>query len=205
MGFFNKLEDKTKNLFSNIDDGVNDTIGWDKIAAMAAMYFGMPTGGMGGTSGAGGFEFLPSGEMTVFNPETANSLSSGSGGTNFLSSLFGSSGELAPMNPTDYSRAVEMYPTSSGNIFEPSGMSPNQISSIQNMGDQALLRDQLSSRQRMPNFGQQSQQQTEQQLNQLNQGSESSGMRKGKQIPMSLLASLLDPKNAVKAYRPTLL
>ena len=90
-------------------------------------------------------------------------------------------------------------------IFEPSGMSPSQISSIQNMGDQALLSDQLASRQRMPDFGQQSQQETAKQLAQLNQGGESGGMRKGQKIPVSLLASLLDPQNAVKAYRPTLL
>jgi hypothetical protein len=202
MGFFNKIDDLVHSGLSKLDDGVNDTIGWDKIAAMTAMYFGMPTGGIGGTSGAGGFEFLPSGEMTVFSPEAA---SSAGGSGNFLSNLFGGSSELAPLNPNDYSRAVEMYPTSSGNIFEPSGMSPNQISSIQNMGDQALLRDQLSSRQRMPNFGQQSQQQAEQQLNQLNQGNESGGMRKGKAIPMSQLAGLLNPQSAVKAYRPTLL
>jgi hypothetical protein len=178
MGFFNKLEDETKNLFSNIDDGVNDTVGWDKIAAMAAMYFGMPTGGTEGSA---------------------------SGGTNFLSSIFGGSSELAPMNPTDYSRAVEMYPTSSGNIFEPSGMSSSQISSIQNMGDQALLRDQMASRQSMPDFGKQSQQQSIQELDRLNNGGEFSGMRKGQQIPTSLLSSLLDPTNAVKAYRPTLI
>ena len=128
MDFFNKIEDETKNLFSNVDDGVNDTIGWEGVAALVAMMMGMPTGGAGGASGtagsAGGFSFLPSGEMTVFSPETAGATS---GGSNFLSSLFGGSQELAPMG-NDYSRIVEMYPTSSGNIFEPAGMSPSQIS-----------------------------------------------------------------------------
>lgn len=200
MGLFNKLEDETKNLFSNIDDGVNDTIGWEGVAALVAMMMGVPTGGVGGTSGAGGFEFLPSGEMTVFNPETAVA---SSGGTNFLSNLFGGSSELAPMG-NDYSRMVEMYPTSSGNIFEPSGMSTNQISSIQGMGDMSLLQDRLAGRS-MPNFGNQIQQQTAQQLGELNQGGESGGMKKGQAIPMSLLSSLLNPENAVKAYRPTLL
>ena len=210
MGFFNKLEDETKRILSQTDDFVNEEIpgGWYTVAALAAggAGYGM-NGGTGAETGAGGggFSFLPSGEMTVFSPETVGATGGTTGGTNFLSSLFGSSGELAPMNPTDYSRAVEMYPTSSGNIFEPSGMSPSQISSIQNMGDQALLSDQLASRQRMPDFGQQSQQETAKQLAQLNQGGESGGMRKGQKIPVSLLASLLDPQNAVKAYRPTLL
>jgi hypothetical protein len=161
----------------------------------------MPTGGAEGAGGAGGFSFLPSGEMTVFSPETAGA---SGGGTNFLSSLFGGSQELAPMG-NDYSRMVEMYPTSSGNIFEPSGMSPSQISSIQQMGDMSLLQDSMANRS-MPNFGQQSQQQAAQQLAQLNQGGDSSGgMRKGQVIPQAILSSLLDPNNALKAYRPTLI
>jgi hypothetical protein len=49
------------------------------------------------------------------------------------------------------------------------------------------------------------QQQLQKELGQLNQGGESGGMRKGQAVPMSLLFSLLDPKNAVKAFRPTLL
>jgi hypothetical protein len=185
---------------SDVDDFVNDTVGWETIAAAVAAMFGMPTGGLGGSSGASGFEFLPSGEMTLFNPETAGATS---GGTNFLSGLFGSNSELAPMG-NDYSRMVEMYPTSSGNIFEPAGMSPNQISSIQGMGDMSLLQDRLAGRS-MPNFGNQIQQQTAQQLGELNQGGESGGMKKGQAIPISLLSSLLNPENAVKAYRPTLL
>jgi hypothetical protein len=210
MDFFNKIEDETKNLFSNIDDGVNDTIGWEGVAALVAMMMGMPTGTFGGSSasatgGSTGFSFLPSGEMTVFSPETVGATSGATGGsTNFLSSLFGGSQELAPMG-NDYSRMVEMYPTSSGNIFEPSGMSPSQISSIQQMGDMSLLQDSMANRS-MPNFGQQSQQQAAQQLAQLNQGGDSSGgMRKGQVIPQAILSSLLDPNNALKAYRPTLI
>lgn len=184
--------------FSDVDDAVNDTIGWDKLAAMVAMYFGMPTGGAEST----GFSWLPSGEMTV--ADGASALGGSSGGTNFLSGLFGGGSELAPVNTTDYSRMVEMYPTSSGNIFEPAGMSPSQISSIQSMGDMSLLKDRLSGR-GMPNFGSQMQQQTAQQLAQLNQGGESGGIKKGSVIPPSVLSSLLDPQNALKAYRPTLI
>ena len=206
MGIFNKLEDETKNLLSNVDDGVNDTIGWEGVAALVAMMMGMPTGTFGGSSagaagGSTGFSFLPSGEMTVFSPETAGA---SGGGSNFLSSLFGGSQELAPMG-NDYSRMVEMYPTSSGNIFEPAGMSPSQISSIQQMGDMSLLQDAMANRS-MPNLGSSMQQQTQQQLGQLNQGGDSSGgMRKGQVIPQAILSSLLDPSVALKAYRPTLI
>lgn len=184
--------------FSKLDDEVNDSIGWEGVAALVAAAMGMPTGG---TSGAGGFEFLPSGEMTVFNPEAAGATS---GGTNFLSSLFGGSPELAPMG-NDYSRMVEMYPTSSGNIFEPAGMSPSQISSIQGMGDMSLLQERMAGKGRMPNFGNQMQQQAAQQLAELNQDNQFGGMRKGQAIPQSILSSLLDPANALKAYRPTLI
>lgn len=205
MGFFNKLEDETKRILSQTDDFVNEEIpgGWYTVAALVgANTYGMPSGGTGGSSG--GFSFLPSGEMTVFSPETLGATGGSGGGTNFLSNLFTGSSELAPMG-NDYSRMVEMYPTSSGNIFEPAGMSPSQISSIQQMGDQALLRDQLASRQRMPDFGQQTQQQAAQQLAQLNQDNQSGGMRKGQAIPQAILSSLLDPANALKVYRPTLI
>jgi hypothetical protein len=188
---------------SDVDDTVNDSIGWEGVAAIVAAMMGMPTGTFGGAegaSGAGGFEFLPSGEMTVFNPESAGATS---GGTNFLSSLFGGSSELAPIG-NDYSRMVEMYPTSGGNIFEPAGMSPSQISSIQGMGDMSLLQERLAGKS-MPNFGGSSQQQAAQQMAQLNQGGESGGMRKGQAIPQAILASLLDPSVALKAYRPTLI
>jgi hypothetical protein len=186
---------------SDVDDFVNDTVGWETIAAAVAAMFGMPTGGLGGSSGASGFEFLPSGEMTVFNPETIGATS---GGTNFLSSLFGGSSELAPMG-NDYSRMVEMYPTSSGNIFEPAGMSTSQISSIQGMGDMSLLQERMAGRS-MPDFGKSAQQQAAQQLEQLNQGGDfGMGMRKGQAIPQAILSSLLDPSVALKAYRPTLI
>jgi hypothetical protein len=195
--------------FSKVDDFVNDEIpgGWYTVAALAGgAGYGM-SGGFGaggstsGASGAGSFSFLPSGEMTVFSPETASATS---GGTNFLSSLFGGSSELAPMG-NDYSRMVEMYPTSSGNIFEPSGMSPSQISSIQNMGDMSLLQERMANRS-MPDFGKSSQQQAAQQLANLNQGGDlGGGIKKGQTIPQSILSSLLDPNNALKAYRPTLI
>jgi hypothetical protein len=208
MGFFNKLEDETKRLLSQTDDFVNDEIpgGWYTVATLVgANAYGMPSGGTGGSSGAGGFSFLPSGEMTVFSPETVGATSSTGGSSNFLTNLFTGSSELAPLNPTDYSRSVEMYPTSSGNIFEPAGMSPSQISSIQQMGDMSLLQDRMANRSRMPDFGGQMQQQANQQLAQLNQDNESGGMRKGQAIPQAILSSLLDPANALKAYRPTLI
>jgi hypothetical protein len=192
--------------FSKVDDFVNDEIpgGWYTVAALAGgAGYGMNGGfgASGSAGGAGGFSFLPSGEMTVFNPETVGATS---GGTNFLSSLFGGSSELAPMG-NDYSRMVEMYPTSSGNIFEPAGMSPSQISSIQGMGDMSLLQDRLASKS-MPNFGGSAQQQAAQQMAQLNQGGDfGMGMRKGQAIPQAVLASLLDPSVALKAYRPTLI
>jgi hypothetical protein len=195
---------------SDLDDTVNDSIGWEGVAALVAAMFGMPTGGFGGAeslagaegaAGSTGFSFLPSGEMTVFSPETAGA---SGGGTNFLSSLFGGSQELAPMG-NDYSRMVEMYPTSSGNIFEPSGMSPSQISSIQQMGDMSLLQERMANRS-MPDFGKSTQQQAAQQMAQLNQGGDfGMGMRKGQAIPQAILSSLLDPSVALKAYRPTLI
>ena len=190
---------------SDVDDTVNDSIGWEGVAAIIASMFGMPTGGMGSGSSAGGFEFLPSGEMTVFNPETVGATSGATGGsTNFLSGLFGGSSELAPMG-NDYSRMVEMYPTSSGNIFEPAGMSPSQISSIQGMGDMSLLQERMAGKS-MPDFGKSAQQQAAQQLAQLNQGDDmGGGMRKGQAIPQAILSSLLDPSVALKAYRPTLI
>jgi hypothetical protein len=209
MGFFNKLDEETRRLLSQTDDFVNEEIpgGWYTVAALAGgagygMNGGFGAGGSAsGAGGAGGFSFLPSGEMTVFSPETAGATS---GGSNFLTNLFTGSSELAPMG-NDYSRMVEMYPTSSGNIFEPSGMSPSQISSIQQMGDMSLLQDSMANRS-MPNFGQQSQQQAAQQLAQLNQGGDSGGgIRKGQVIPQAILSSLLDPSVALKAYRPTLI
>jgi hypothetical protein len=209
MGFFNKLDRETRRLLSQTDDFVNDEIpgGWYTVAALAGgagygMNGGFGAGGSAsGAGGAGGFSFLPSGEMTVFSPETAGA---SGGGTNFLSSLFGGSQELAPMG-NDYSRMVDMYPTSSGNIFEPAGMSPSQISSIQGMGDMSLLQERMAGRS-MPDFGKSAQQQAAQQMAQLNQGGDfGGGMRKGQAIPQAILSSLLDPAVALKAYRPTLI
>jgi hypothetical protein len=107
----------------------------------------------------------------------------------------------------DYSRMVEMYPTSSGNIFEPAGMSPSQISSIQGMGDMSLLQERMAGRS-MPDFGKSAQQQAAQQLAQLNdfnQDNQIGGIKKGQAIPQAILSSLLDPSVALKAYRPTLI
>ena len=209
MGFFNKLDDETRRLLSQTDDFVNDEIpgGWYTVAALAGgagygMNGGFGAGGSAsGAGGVGGFSFLPSGEMTVFSPETAGATG---GGSNFLTNLFTGSSELAPMG-NDYSRMVEMYPTSSGNIFEPAGMSPSQISSIQGMGDMSLLQERTASRS-MPDFGKSAQQQAAQQLADLNQGGDlGGGMRKGQAIPQAILSSLLDPSVALKAYRPTLI
>jgi len=211
MGFFNKLDEETRRLLSQTDDFVNEEIpgGWYTVAALAGgagygMNGGFGAGGSASGAGATGFEFLPSGEMTVFSPETAGATG---GGSNFLSSLFGGSSELAPLNPTDYSRAVEMYPTSSGNIFEPAGMSPSQISSIQGMGDMSLLQEKMANRS-IPDFGKSAQQQAAQQLAQLNdsnQDNQIGGIKKGQAIPQAILSSLLDPSVALKAYRPTLI
>lgn len=191
--------------FSKLDDFVNDEIpgGWYTVAALGAGGAGYGMGGSGATGG--GFSWLPSGEMTV--ADGAEVIGGSGGSSNFLSGLFGGNSELAPLNPTDYSRAVEMYPTSSGNIFEPSGMSPSQISSIQGAGDSALMQNQLANKlkPKMPDFGGQAQQQVAQQLAQLNQGGESGGIKRGQAIPQAILSSLLDPKVALKAYRPTLL
>jgi hypothetical protein len=183
---------------SDVDDFVNEKVpgGWYSLAALLG-YNTMP---MGGASGAGGgFSWLPSGEMTI--ADGAGAVGGSSGGTNFLSSLFGGSQELAPMG-NDYSRMVEMYPTSSGNIFEPSGMSSGQLDQLNMQG--MLSKLQQSGNQRpweldalkmlMPQ--QQQPQKEEEQVAQLKRGSA---------IPQSVLSSLLDPKVALKAYRPTLI
>jgi hypothetical protein len=138
---------------------------------------------------------------SLFQPQAG--YSDTGGGSNFLSNLFGGSSELAPMG-NDYSRMVEMYPTSSGNIFEPAGMSPSQISSIQGMGDMSLLQERMASRS-MPNFGGAAQQQASQQLAQLNQAVDPMQMQRGKEVEQAILSSLLDPTVALKAYRPTLI
>lgn len=209
MGFFNKLDDWTHSGLSKVDDFVNEEIpgGWYTVAAMAggAGYGGM--GGLGGAgsgaSGAGGFSFLPSGEMTVFSPETAGATS---GGTNFLSSIFGGS--------SGATGSGEFIPDLSGqSTYGDIGIDPDSMIFDSNMGTYDVAEPYYNyqyasptqQRPKNPDFGNQAQQQLAQQLGQLNQGGESGGMRKGQAIPTSVLASLLDPKNAVKAYRPTLL
>ena len=208
MGFFNKLDDWTHKGLSKVDDFVNEEIpgGWYTVAAMAGgAGYGSMGGASSGASGAGGFSFLPSGEMTVYAPEA----SSAGGLSDFFSGLFksstGNSGEFIP-------------DLSGQSIYEDIGIDPD--SSVFNVNDPIYdpaepyydykyeptnTSSQNKQKPKMPDFGSQSQQQLSQQLGQLNQGGESGGMRKGQAIPTSVLASLLDPKNAVKAYRPTLL
>jgi hypothetical protein len=214
MGFFNKIEDETKNLLSNVDDGVNDTIGWEGVAALVAMMMGMPTGTFGGSSasaagGSTGFSFLPSGEMTVFSPETAGATG---GNSNFLSSLFGGGGGASGTFTPDLSGLstygdIGIDPTTSA--FDSSMGTYDPASKYYDLGSSSSLLDSLLSKQKqqsMPNFGNQMQQQAAQQLAQLNQGDDfGMGMRKGQAIPQAILSSLLDPSVALKAYRPTLI
>lgn len=189
--------------FSKVDDFVNEEIpgGWYTVAALAGGggYYGMNGGFAGAPTGASstGFSFLPSGEMTVFSPEVATTASNPS----WLSSLF----TQPPAPVVDGTRQVSMYPTSSGNIFEPSGMSASEISSIQGIGDSALAQQRLADkmRPRMPNMGGGQQQTQADILNRLDDVQMQ--MRRGQQVQPSTLASLLDPRVAVKAYTPTLI
>lgn len=191
--------------FSDVDDTVNDTVGWENIARAVAAYF---TGGAseGALGGSGGFEWLPNGEMTTFAPTDSG------GGTNFLSSLFGGnkggSGSFIP----DFSglstyEDIGIDPDSS--VFDSNIGTYDPAEPYYDMNKASSLLDSLLSKQKqqsMPNFGNQMQQQTQQQLGQLNQGGDfGMGMRKGQAVPESVLASLLDPKVALKAYRPTLI
>jgi hypothetical protein len=86
---------------------------------------------------------------------------------NWFDSLFSQSQPPAPMG-ADYSRMVEMYPTSSGNIFEPSRMSPSQIGSLQASGDSAMMQE-YNNRLMRSLMGMQQQQQKQQQINPMNQ------------------------------------
>lgn len=205
MGLLNKIDDWTHSGLSKLDDGVNDAVpgGWATVAAVVANMMGvpMPISGGEGAAASSGFEFLPSGEMTVFSPETAGATS---GGTNFLSSIFGGSS----------GGSGEFIPDLSGqSTYGDIGIDPDSMIFDSNMGTYDVAEPyygyQYSSpaqqKFKTPDFGNQAQQQLAQQLGQLNQGGESGGMKKGQAIPTSVLASLLDPKNAVKAYRPTLL
>ena len=188
MGFFNKIEDETKNLLSNIDDGVNDTIGWDKVAALVAMYFGMPAP-TGAEGSAAGFEWLPSGEMTVFSPETAGA----SGGTNIFGSSF-----IPDLSGQSTYADIGIDPASSGLDINAPLSDPAEP--YYNYSFSSPSRP----NQRMPDFGNLMNQQTQQELAGLNQESPL-GIKKGGQVSDSVLASLLDPSVAVKAYRPSLI
>jgi hypothetical protein len=210
MGFFNKLEDETKRILSQTDDFVNEEIpgGWYTVAALAGgAGYGM-NGGFGagssasGAGGAGGFSFLPSGEMTVFSPETAGATG---GGSNFLSGIFGSP-----------AAGTEFVPDLSGqSTYADIGINPDSMIFDSNMGtydpaskyyDYSYASQKSQQKPRMPDFGKSAQQQAAQQLADLNQGGDSGGgMRKGQAIPQAILSSLLDPSVALKAYRPTLI
>jgi hypothetical protein len=95
---------------------------------------------------------------------------------NWFDSLFSQSQPPAPMG-ADYSRMVEMYPTSSGNIFEPSGMSPSQIGSLQASGDSAMMQDYNNNRLMRSLMGMQQQQQQQQKINAMNQMNQMSAIR----------------------------
>jgi hypothetical protein len=147
---------------SDVDDTVNDTVGWENIVKALASYF---------TGGSSSGSFVPdlSGLSTYADI-----------GIDPSSSAFDS-------NMGTYDPASKYY----------------------DLGSSSSLLDSLLSRQKqqsMPSFGNQMQQQTQQQMAQLNQGGDfGGGMRKGQAIPQAILASLLDPSVALKAYRPTLI
>lgn len=197
MGFLNKLEDETKNLLSNVDDGVNDVIpgGWYTVAAIVANAMGVPmpiSGGEGAAaegSAAAGFEWLPSGEMTVFSPETAGA----SSGTNIFNSSF-----IHDLSGQSTYADIGIDPASSGLDINAPLSDPAEP--YYNYSFSSTSRP----NQRMPDFGNLMNQQTQQQLAGLNQESPL-GIKKGGQVADSVLASLLDPSVAVKAYRPSLI
>ena len=189
--------------FSDLDDTVNDTVGWENIAKALAAYF---TGGSSMAATNGGFEWLPSGEMTTFAPTDSG------GGTNFLSSLFGggkgSSGSFVPdLSGLSTYADIGIDPESSA--FDSNMGTYDPASKYYDLGSSSSLLDSLLSKQKqqsMPNFGNQLQQQTQQQLGQLNQGGDfGGGMKKGQAVPEAVLYSLLSPQVALKAYRPTLI
>lgn len=191
--------------FSDADDTVNDTVGWENIAKALAAYF---TGGSSMAAPNGGFEWLPSGEMTI--ADGASAMGGSSGGTNFLSSLFGggkgSSGSFVP-DLSGLSTYADIGINPESTVFDSNMGTYDPASKYYDLGSSSSLLDSLLSKQKsMPNFGNQIQQQTQQQLAQLNQGGDfGMGMRKGQAIPESILSSLLSPQVALKAYRPTLI
>lgn len=119
--------------------------------------------------------------------------------TDYLNSLFTQT--PAPMG-NDYSRQVSLYQTPQGNLFEPTGMSGNQLDQLNMQGMLAQLSQGGNQRPweldllKMLMPQQQAAQKQEEPLAQL---------KKGVVIPQSILSSLLDPQTAVKAYRPTLI
>lgn len=180
---------------SNVDDFVNEKVpnGWYSLAALLG-YNAMPTSGAGA---GGGFSWLPSGEMTI-----ADGATQAGGGTNFLSTLFGSSSTPAPVVDLR-SRQVEMYPTSGGNIFEPSGMSAGQLDQLNLQG--MLSRLQQSGNERPWELDALKMLTQPQQQQQQKQEEPTAQLKRGAIVPKAVLSSLLDPAIAVKAYRPTLI
>jgi hypothetical protein len=111
-------------------------------------------------------------------------------------------------NPSN--NGMPFVPDMSGqSTYADIGIDPSSSAFDSSMGTYDLSEPyynlQNTSKKMMPNYGTQMQQQLQQQLGQLNQGGDSGGMRKGQAVPESVLASLLDPKVALKAYRPTLI
>jgi hypothetical protein len=192
--------------FSDVDDTVNDTVGWENILKALAAYF---TGGTSMAAPNGGFEFLPSGEMTV--ADGASAIGGSSGGTNFLSNLFsgseGSSGTFVP-DLSGLSTYADIGIDPATTAFDSNMGTYDPASKYYNLNQSSLIDDLLSKQrqQSMTNFGNQIQQQSAQQMAQLNQGGDfGMGMRQGQAVPQAILSSLLDPAVALKAYRPTLI
>lgn len=88
LGWVGDLVRDPGEALSELDDKVNEEYpgGWEGVAATVAAIMGMNGGfnGFGGSeSGAGGFEWLPNGEMTV----SGTSDGGASSGSSFLSSI----------------------------------------------------------------------------------------------------------------------
>lgn len=178
--------------FSKVDDFVNENVpnGWYSLAAMLG-YNAMPTGGA-----SGGFNWLPSGEMTI-----ADGASQANGGTNFLSSLFGSSGAtqgggfIPDLAGQSTYADIGIDPASSGlDINSPLSDPASSYYNIAKTGNQRPWELELL---KALTPQQQQQQQEEKDT--------SMQVKKGQMVAPSSLYSLLSPQVAVKAYRPTLL
>lgn len=116
--------------------------------------------------------------------------------------FFGNNQELAPLNQNDYSRNVDLYATSGGSLFEPSGMSDSQLNDLNAQGMLAKLEQ---GKDQMPWELALLKMMTQQQPQQQQEQSYQTQLKRGQAIQPSLLTTLLNPQNAVKAYRPTLL